>query len=176
VIRKPPRRRCASGEPSRIPKTGTPKNKLRNHGAFFEAEKLTAKTPRFTTQPPRLHHQKTTIKHPFFAKTPAKHHKPTQKKLSYFPHEFDLPTLPARDEFRTVRPDDEKRRTLKGNQAQESMRLSPRELLEEELESVARDIQAIEDQIENDPPDTSGELLRLREIQRTYRGLAASIK
>jgi hypothetical protein len=44
------------------------------------------------------------------------------------------------------------------------------------VESVARDIQAIEDQIENDPPDTSGELLRLREIQRTYRGLAASIK
>ena len=53
---------------------------------------------------------------------------------------------------------------------------SPRELLEEELKSVVRDIQAIEDQIANDPPDTTGELLRLREIQRTYRGIAASIK
>ena len=56
------------------------------------------------------------------------------------------------------------------------MPLSPRELLEKELESVVRDIQAIEDQIANDPPDTTGELLRLREIQRTYRGIAASIK
>ena len=53
---------------------------------------------------------------------------------------------------------------------------SPRELLEKELEAVVQDIQAIEDQIANDPPDTSGELLRLREIQRTYRGIAASIK
>jgi HPt (histidine-containing phosphotransfer) domain-containing protein len=51
-----------------------------------------------------------------------------------------------------------------------------RELLAKELESVERDIQAVEDQIANDPPDTSGELLRLREIQRTYRGIAASIK
>jgi hypothetical protein len=74
---------------SLLPKTGPPKNKLRNHGAFFEAKKLTAKTPRFTTQPPRLHHQKTTIKHPFFAKNPAKHHKPTPKKYSTCPNEFD---------------------------------------------------------------------------------------
>jgi len=56
------------------------------------------------------------------------------------------------------------------------MPLSPRELLENELESVLRDVQSIEDEIANDPPDTSGELLRLREIQRTYRGIAASIK
>ena len=56
------------------------------------------------------------------------------------------------------------------------MSLSPRELLEEELESVVRDIDAIEYQIASDPPDTSGELLRLREIQRTYRGMAAKIK
>src|SRR6202020_3085824 len=34
--------------------------------------------------------------------------------------------------------------------AQETMPLSPRELLEKELESVVRDIQAIEDQIAND--------------------------
>jgi hypothetical protein len=56
------------------------------------------------------------------------------------------------------------------------MPLSRRDLLEKELESVVRDIQAIEDQIANDPPDTTGELLRLREIQRTYRGIATSIK
>jgi hypothetical protein len=56
------------------------------------------------------------------------------------------------------------------------MPLSSRELLEKELESVLRDVQAIEDQIANDPPDTSGELLRLRDIQRTYRGIASSIK
>jgi hypothetical protein len=56
------------------------------------------------------------------------------------------------------------------------MPLSPRELLEKELESVVQDIQAIEYQIASDPPDTSGELLRLREIQRTYRGMAASLK
>ncbi|NYF88273.1 hypothetical protein RBB79_02025 [Tunturiibacter empetritectus] len=56
------------------------------------------------------------------------------------------------------------------------MPLSPRELLEKELESVVRDIDAIEYQIASDPPDTSGELLRLREIQRTYRGMAASLR
>jgi len=56
------------------------------------------------------------------------------------------------------------------------MPLSSRELLEKELESVLRDVQAIEDEIANDPPDTSGELLRLREIQRTYRGIATNIK
>jgi hypothetical protein len=56
------------------------------------------------------------------------------------------------------------------------MPLSSRELLEKELESVVRDVQAIDDQIANDPPDTTGELLRLREIQRTYRGIAASLK
>jgi hypothetical protein len=65
---------------------------------------------------------------------------------------------------------------LRGNKAEETMPLSPRELLEKELESVMRDIDAIEYQIASDPPDTTGELLRLREIQRTYRGMAASIK
>jgi hypothetical protein len=44
------------------------------------------------------------------------------------------------------------------------------------LESVLRDIDAIEYQIASDPPDTTGELLRLREIQRTYRGIAANLK
>jgi hypothetical protein len=64
-----------------FPKREPQKNKLRKHGASFEAKKLTAKTPRFTTQPPLLHHQKTTIKHLFFAKTPTKHHKPTYSSL-----------------------------------------------------------------------------------------------
>jgi hypothetical protein len=66
----------------------------------------------------------------------------------------------------------EKSSTLNENKVQETMPLSPRELLEKELESVVRDIQAIEYQIASDPPDTSGELLRLREIQRTYRRVA----
>jgi hypothetical protein len=79
-------------------------------------------------------------------------------------------------EARFSRTINEKSSTLNENKAQETMPQSPRELLEEELASVVRDIQAIEDQIANDPPDTSGELLRLREIQRTYRGIAASIK
>jgi len=70
----------------------------------------------------------------------------------------------------------EKSSTLNGNKAQETMALSPRELLEKELESVVRDIDAIEYQIASDPPDTTGELLRLREIQRTYRGIAANLK
>ena len=70
----------------------------------------------------------------------------------------------------------EKRSTLNENQVRETMPLSPRELLENELESVLRDVQSIEDEIANDPPDTSGELLRLREIQRTYRGMAANLR
>ena len=70
----------------------------------------------------------------------------------------------------------EKSSTLNGNKAQETMALSPRELLEKELESVVRDIDAIEYQIASDPPDTTGELLRLREIQRTYRGMAANLR
>jgi HPt (histidine-containing phosphotransfer) domain-containing protein len=65
---------------------------------------------------------------------------------------------------------------LNETKVQENMPQLSRELLAKELESVERDIQAVEDQIANDPPDTSGELLRLREIQRTYRGIAASIK
>jgi hypothetical protein len=79
-------------------------------------------------------------------------------------------------EARFSRTINEKSDTLSENKAQETMPLSPRELLEKELESVVRDIQAIEDQIANEPPDTTGELLRLREIQRTYRGIAASLK
>jgi hypothetical protein len=165
------------GEPSHIPKTGTPENKVRNYGAFFEAKKLTAKTPHFTTQPPRLHHQKTTIKHPFFAKTPAKHHKPHPEKNTRLPTTNS--TVPT---YRLGTNSARFARTMKnavpwsGNKTQGTMPLSPRDLLEKELESVVRDIQTIEDQIANDPPDTSGELLRLREIQRTYRGIAVSIK
>jgi hypothetical protein len=79
-------------------------------------------------------------------------------------------------EARFSRTINEKSDTLSENKAQETMPLSPRELLEKELESVVRDIQAIEDQIANEPPDTTGELLRLREIQRTYRGIAATLK
>lgn len=77
---------------------------------------------------------------------------------------------------RLSRTANEKSGTLNRDKGQETMPLSPRELLEKELESVVRDIDAIEYQIASDPPDTSGELLRLREIQRTYRGMAASLR
>jgi len=91
--------------------------------------------------------------------------------------EFLCPQFRKEEAVRTVpRTINEKRSTLNGNEAQETMPLSSRELLEKELESVLRDVQAIEDEIANDPPDTSGELLRLREIQRTYRGIATNIK
>ena len=79
-------------------------------------------------------------------------------------------------EARFSRTINEKSSTLNESKVQETMPLSPRELLEKELEAVVRDIDAIEYQIASDPPDTSGELLRLREIQRTYRGIAASLK
>jgi hypothetical protein len=79
-------------------------------------------------------------------------------------------------EARFSRTINEKSSTLNESKAEETMPLSPRELLEKELESVVRDIDAIEYQIASDPPDTTGELLRLREIQRTYRGIAANLK
>jgi hypothetical protein len=92
---------------------------------------------------------------------------------SWFPHTSGPIHFGSARFPRTI---NEKRSTLNGNKAQETMPLSARELLEKELESVERDVQAIEDEIANDPPDTTGELLRLREIQRTYRGIAVSIK
>jgi hypothetical protein len=61
-----------------FPKREAPKNKSQNLGAYFHPEKVTAKTPHSPRNPPRFHHPKTTPKHLFFAKSPAKHHNSTQ--------------------------------------------------------------------------------------------------
>jgi len=63
-----------------FPKGGSPKNKSQKPGAFFHPEKVTLKTPRLPRIPPRFHHQNTTSKHPFFTKSPAKHHNSPPKK------------------------------------------------------------------------------------------------
>jgi hypothetical protein len=47
---------------------------------IFRARKVTVNKPRFTTNPPQIHHQKTTFNHQFFAKTPSKNAQfPTKK-------------------------------------------------------------------------------------------------
>jgi hypothetical protein len=43
-------------------------------------------------------------------------------------------------------------------------------------EDVEQDIETISSYISYNPPETSGELLKLRELQRKYREIAASIK
>jgi hypothetical protein len=48
--------------------------------------------------------------------------------------------------------------------------------LSEQLREVERDIESISSYISFNPPDTSGELLKLRELQRKYREIATSIK
>jgi hypothetical protein len=60
------------GEPSgrRTVGTGTSKNKSQKVGAFFRAEKVTAKTPRPPRKSPHPHQQKTTSKTRFLLKTP----------------------------------------------------------------------------------------------------------
>jgi hypothetical protein len=54
----------------------------------------------------------------------------------------------------------------------ESLRI----FLSEQLREVERDIESISSYISFNPPDTSGELLRLRELQCKYREIATSIK
>jgi hypothetical protein len=39
---------------------------------FFEPQKLTVNSPAFTSNPPQLHHKKTTFYNPFLPKPPAK--------------------------------------------------------------------------------------------------------
>jgi hypothetical protein len=48
--------------------------------AYFQPRKVTVNSPRITTPPPQIHHQKTTLYHPFFQKTPAKTPKSTHQK------------------------------------------------------------------------------------------------
>jgi Mg2+ and Co2+ transporter CorA len=49
-------------------------------------------------------------------------------------------------------------------------------LLKELLESVEADIKTIETQITDDKPDTSEQILQLREIQIRYKDLASSLR
>lgn len=48
--------------------------------------------------------------------------------------------------------------------------------LTQQLRDVEKDIETISSYIAYNPPETSGELLKLRELQRKYREIAASIK
>jgi hypothetical protein len=48
--------------------------------------------------------------------------------------------------------------------------------LTQQLRDVEEDIATISRYISSNPPDTSGELLKLRELQRKYREIAQSIK
>jgi hypothetical protein len=48
--------------------------------------------------------------------------------------------------------------------------------LSQQLVEVQRDMEVINSYIAENPPDTSGELLKLRELQRKYREIATSIK
>ncbi len=54
----------------------------------------------------------------------------------------------------------------------ESLRI----FLTQQLGDVEKDIETISSYISSNPPETSGELLKLRELQRKYREIAASIK
>jgi hypothetical protein len=54
----------------------------------------------------------------------------------------------------------------------ESLRI----FLAQQLKDVEADIETISSYISYNPPETSGELLKLRELQRKYREIAASIK
>jgi hypothetical protein len=55
-------------------------------------------------------------------------------------------------------------------------RQSLRIFLTQQLNDVEQDIETISSYISYNPPETSGELLKLRELQRKYREIAASIK
>ena len=54
----------------------------------------------------------------------------------------------------------------------ESLRI----FLTQQLREVEEDIEIISSYISCNPPETSGDLLKLRELQRKYREIAASIK
>jgi hypothetical protein len=48
--------------------------------------------------------------------------------------------------------------------------------LAQQLKDVEEDIETISSYISLNPPETTGELLKLRELQRKYREIAQSIK
>lgn len=53
---------------------------------------------------------------------------------------------------------------------------SLRVFLAQQLKEIEADIETISSYISCNPPETSGELLKLRELQRKYREIAVSIK
>ena len=54
----------------------------------------------------------------------------------------------------------------------ESLRI----FLKQQLRDVEEDNETISSYISSNPPETTGELLKLRQLQRKYREIAASIK
>lgn len=56
------------------------------------------------------------------------------------------------------------------------MAIYTRQLLIEQLKKVENSIEAIELHIASDPPDSSDQLLELRQLQRQYRELGVSLK
>jgi hypothetical protein len=48
--------------------------------------------------------------------------------------------------------------------------------LTQQLEDAERDIAMISNYISDNPPETSGELLKLLDLQRKYREIASSLK
>ena len=56
--------------------------------------------------------------------------------------------------------------------ANQSLRI----FLTQQLKDVEQDINTISSYISSNPPETTGELLKLRELQRKYREIAASIE
>jgi hypothetical protein len=54
----------------------------------------------------------------------------------------------------------------------ESLRI----FLTQQLRDVEEDIETLSSYISCNPPETSGELLKLRELQRKYREIAESMK
>lgn len=57
-------------------------------------------------------------------------------------------------------------------ETKESLRI----FLTQQLRDVEADVETMNSYISFNPPETTGELLKLRELQRKYREIAASIK
>jgi hypothetical protein len=65
---------------------------------FSAPEKVTVNTPRFTSEPPQIHHRKTTFNTPFFAKPPSKEAFYRNKKIHTFcPTKLRLPLVKSKE-------------------------------------------------------------------------------
>jgi hypothetical protein len=58
--------------PEDFPKRHRSKNKVQIRGVFFITTKRAINSPRFTTQPPQIHHKNTTPKTHVFSEPPSK--------------------------------------------------------------------------------------------------------